>query len=61
VEAAGWVVPPERNALATALAEARDGAAPLAAVARSRYERVFHPDVVTRRLIEVYAGVAARP
>ena len=34
-------------------------AAALSPVARARYERVFHPDVVTRRLIEVYASLAA--
>ncbi|HEU4421823.1 MAG TPA: glycosyltransferase [Pilimelia sp.] len=56
---AGWTVPAEPDALAAALPAARDGAAALAPVARARYERMFHPDVVTRRLIDVYASLAA--
>jgi glycosyltransferase involved in cell wall biosynthesis len=56
---AGWIVPAEVGALAAALPAARDGAAGLAKAARARYERTFHPDVVTRRLIEVYAGLRA--
>ncbi|MGR6322730.1 glycosyltransferase [Micromonospora soli] len=55
---AGWVVPPEPAALAAALPVARAGAAALAAPARARYERIFHPDVVTKRLIDIYADVA---
>jgi glycosyltransferase involved in cell wall biosynthesis len=55
--AAGWVVPPVAGALATALALARDGAAALSAAARSRYESTFHPDVVTRQLLDVYANL----
>jgi glycosyltransferase involved in cell wall biosynthesis len=58
-ERAGWVVPAEPGALAAALPVARTGAAGLAKAARARYERTFHPDVVTRRLIEVYASVVA--
>jgi glycosyltransferase involved in cell wall biosynthesis len=54
---AGWVVPAEAGALASALPAARDGAATLAPMARSRYERTFHPDVLVRRLIEVYADM----
>ncbi|HEX6967661.1 MAG TPA: glycosyltransferase family 4 protein [Micromonosporaceae bacterium] len=56
-EPAGWVVPPEPAALAAALPVARDGAQALAVRARSRYERTFHPDVVTRQLLDVYAAV----
>ncbi|SCL61175.1 Glycosyltransferase involved in cell wall bisynthesis [Micromonospora citrea] len=56
---AGWVVPPEPAAMAAALPVARAGAARLAPAARARYERTFHPDVVTRHLIDVYAGVSA--
>jgi glycosyltransferase involved in cell wall biosynthesis len=55
---AGWTVPADAEALAAALPIARDGAAALAPVARARYERLFHPDVVTRRLIEVYAALS---
>ncbi|MFG3706932.1 glycosyltransferase family 4 protein [Micromonospora sp. NPDC047670] len=56
---AGWVVRPEPDAMAAALPVARAGAARLAPAARARYERTFHPDVVTRRLIDVYADVSA--
>jgi glycosyltransferase involved in cell wall biosynthesis len=56
---AGWVVPAEPGALAAALPAARDGAAALAPVARARYESTFHPDVVTRRLVKVYADTCA--
>ncbi|MEV1286672.1 glycosyltransferase [Micromonospora sp. NPDC049679] len=55
---AGWAVPPEPAALAAALPVARDGAAALADLARARYERTFHPDVVTKQLLDVYAGLA---
>ncbi|MFF5070574.1 glycosyltransferase [Micromonospora olivasterospora] len=55
----GWVVPPEPAALAAALSVARAEAARLAPAARARYERTFHPDVVTKRLIDVYADLAA--
>ncbi len=55
---AGWVVPPDPAALAAALPVAAAGAAALSTAARSRYERTFHPDVVTKRLIDVYAGIA---
>ncbi|MER7267351.1 glycosyltransferase family 4 protein [Micromonospora carbonacea] len=54
----GWVVAPEPAAMAAALPVARAGAAALAAPARLRYERTFHPDVVTKRLIDVYASLA---
>ncbi len=56
--AAGWVVAPEPAALAAALPAARDGAAALGPAARARYLRMFHPDVVTRRLVAVYESVA---
>ncbi|MFE9203886.1 glycosyltransferase [Micromonospora sp. NPDC007230] len=55
---AGWVVAPDPGALAAALPVARAGAARLAPAARARYERTFHPDVVTKRLIDIYADVA---
>lgn len=55
---AGWVVAPEPAALAAALPVARAGASGLAPAARARYERTFHPDVVTKQLIDVYAGMA---
>lgn len=55
---AGWVVAPEPTALAAALPVARAGAPGLALAARARYERTFHPDVVTKQLIDIYAGMA---
>ncbi|GAA4244102.1 glycosyltransferase [Dactylosporangium darangshiense] len=57
---AGWVVEPEPEALAAGLAEAHQGAAALAPVARARYESQFSPDVLTERLIGIYRDVAAR-
>ncbi|NYF55932.1 glycosyltransferase family 4 protein [Micromonospora purpureochromogenes] len=52
---AGWVVPPEPAAMAAALPVARAGAAALSQPARLRYEQTFHPDVVTKRLLDIYA------
>ncbi|WFE22574.1 glycosyltransferase family 4 protein [Solwaraspora sp. WMMD937] len=57
---AGWVVPPEAAALSAALPVARDGAAALAGVARTRYETTFHPDVVMKQHLAVYDAVATR-
>ncbi|WBB48385.1 glycosyltransferase family 4 protein [Verrucosispora sp. WMMA2044] len=54
---AGWVVPPEPAALAAALPMAAAGASALSTAARLRYERNFHPDTVTKRLIDIYAGL----
>ncbi|NLU78134.1 glycosyltransferase family 4 protein [Micromonospora sp. HNM0581] len=56
--AVGWVVPADPAAMAAALPVAAAGAAALSAPARLRYERTFHPDVVTKRLIDVYASLA---
>ncbi|MGC4797544.1 glycosyltransferase [Micromonospora saelicesensis] len=58
---AGWVVAPEPAALAAALPVARAGASGLTLAARARYERIFHPDVVTKQLIDIYAGLARTP
>ncbi|MEV0877922.1 glycosyltransferase family 4 protein [Micromonospora echinofusca] len=57
---AGWAVPPEPAAMAAALPVAAAGAAEIAQAARLRYERTFHPDVVTKRLIDIYADVTRR-
>ncbi|GAB3366941.1 hypothetical protein GCM10027452_28930 [Micromonospora halotolerans] len=46
------------EALAAALPLARAGAPTLAPAARTRYERTFHPDVVTKRLIDIYADLS---
>lgn len=56
---AGWLVAPDPAALAAALPEARAGAAALSGAARLRYERTFHPDVVTKQLLDLYDGTAA--
>jgi glycosyltransferase involved in cell wall biosynthesis len=56
---AGWVVPPDPESLAAALPVARAGAAGRSAAARERYLRLFHPDVLTGRLLEVYRGLTA--
>ncbi|PTA46389.1 glycosyltransferase family 4 protein [Micromonospora sp. RP3T] len=55
---AGWVVAPEADALAAALPLAAAEARALAGAARTRYERTFHPDVITKRLIDVYASLS---
>jgi glycosyltransferase involved in cell wall biosynthesis len=52
--AAGWAVKPDPDALAAALPIARSDAAAVAPAARQRYLRSFHPDVLTRQLIEIY-------
>ncbi|MEW2430044.1 glycosyltransferase [Micromonospora sp. NPDC047644] len=54
---AGWVVPPEAAALSAALPVARAGAAALSASARLRYEQTFHPDVVIKRHLDIYASL----
>jgi glycosyltransferase involved in cell wall biosynthesis len=54
---AGWAVEPGPEQLAAALPIARAGAAAVAPAARERYLRAFHPDVVTRRLIDIYRGL----
>ncbi|WP_203818426.1 glycosyltransferase family 4 protein [Paractinoplanes ferrugineus] len=56
---AGWLVPPEPAALAAALPVARDEAAGLGKIARSRYLSEFHPDVLTARLLDIYREVTA--
>ncbi|WP_326550460.1 glycosyltransferase family 4 protein [Micromonospora sp. NBC_01813] len=57
---AGWVVPPETEALAAALPAARDAAAALAGVARARYETTFHPDVVMKQHLAIYDAVSTK-
>ncbi|HEU4348131.1 MAG TPA: glycosyltransferase family 4 protein [Actinoplanes sp.] len=54
---AGWTVKPDPDALAAALPIARADAAAVAPAARERYVRWFHPDVVTRQLIGIYADL----
>jgi glycosyltransferase involved in cell wall biosynthesis len=54
---AGWTVPADPAALAEALAAARAGAPGLAAAARARYLATFTPDLVTKRLIDIYDSV----
>ncbi|MDG4822056.1 glycosyltransferase family 4 protein [Asanoa sp. WMMD1127] len=52
---AGWTVPAEAAALAAAFPVARAEAAAKAPLARARYEQTFHPDVVTKQLLDTYA------
>ncbi|HEX2774056.1 MAG TPA: glycosyltransferase, partial [Micromonosporaceae bacterium] len=54
---AGWTVPADPAALAAALPAALAGASALAPAARARYEHTFHPDVVTKQLIDIYASL----
>ncbi|PZM92140.1 MAG: glycosyl transferase family 1, partial [Actinobacteria bacterium] len=54
------VAPPEPEAFAAALPVARDHAPALAGAARARYERLFHPDVVTKQLVDIYRDVSYR-
>lgn len=54
----GWLVEPRAEALADALDAARLTADGLTWQARHRYESVFAPDVLIRRLIETYAELA---
>ena len=61
VDDAGWVVPAEPEALAEALPIARAEAGKRAAAARRRYERTFHPDVVTGQLLDIYRSLRPQP
>ncbi|BAL93240.1 putative glycosyltransferase [Actinoplanes missouriensis 431] len=54
---AGWLAEPDPAALAAVLPAARAGAPAAAVAARERYLRHFHPDVLTKRLIEIYADM----
>jgi glycosyltransferase involved in cell wall biosynthesis len=54
---AGWLAEPDPAALAAVLPAARAGAAEKGIAARERYLSHFHPDVLTKRLIEVYADM----
>ncbi|GII22368.1 glycosyl transferase [Planosporangium mesophilum] len=55
---AGWVVEPEAGAIAAGLKAAHAAAAGLATTARRRYEQSFAPDVLVRKLIDIYGEVA---
>jgi glycosyltransferase involved in cell wall biosynthesis len=55
---AGWTVEPTVDAFAAALPLARGEARALAPAARERYLRTYHPDVVTHRLLEIYAALS---
>jgi glycosyltransferase involved in cell wall biosynthesis len=58
-EIAGWLVQPDAAALAAALPIARAEADRRGPAARERYQRFFHPDVLTARLIDIYTGLTA--
>jgi glycosyltransferase involved in cell wall biosynthesis len=53
----GWVAEPDPAALAAALPVAAAHATSRSGAARARYEQTFHPDVVTRQLLDVYQGL----
>jgi glycosyltransferase involved in cell wall biosynthesis len=55
---AGWIVEPRPEAFSAGLESAYAGAATLAKAARLRYEESFAPDVLVRRLIDIYGEVA---
>jgi glycosyltransferase involved in cell wall biosynthesis len=54
---AGWIVPPDVDGLSAALPVAASGAAGLAGTARARYEATFTPELLVKRLIDVYESV----
>ena len=54
---AGWTVEPEPAALAAGLKAAHGGAAGLAGAARRRYDENFTPELLTRRLVDIYSEV----
>jgi glycosyltransferase involved in cell wall biosynthesis len=58
---AGWVVEPTAAAVAGALPVARAHAPERAPAARLRYQQTFHPEVVTRQLLDLYAGLSRAP
>lgn len=57
---AGWIVDPTPEAIAQGLKLAQADAPATGPLARRRYETHFSPEVITRRLIEIYAEVSAR-
>jgi glycosyltransferase involved in cell wall biosynthesis len=57
---AGWIVPPDVDGLSAALPVAASGASGLAQAARARYEGTFTPELLVKRLIDVYESVITR-
>ena len=55
---AGWTVPATVDDLAAALPRAKASASALAPLARKRYESTFTPELITRRLVDVYRALA---
>ncbi len=55
---AGWIVEPTADALSAGLKAASASAAVFSATARRRYEQSFAPDVLVRRLVDIYRKVA---
>jgi glycosyltransferase involved in cell wall biosynthesis len=60
VGGAGWTVPAQVDALAAALPVAAAEAARLAPLARQRYLATFTPELITNRLVAVYAGLTGK-
>jgi glycosyltransferase involved in cell wall biosynthesis len=60
VDGAGWIVEPTAAGLAAGLEKAVHEAPGLRRTARSRYEEHFTPEVLTKRLIDIYTEVIAR-
>ncbi|MEV6487902.1 glycosyltransferase family 4 protein [Actinoplanes sp. NPDC051633] len=56
---AGWAVAPEPAALAEALPIARAEAKAVSEAARKRYVDAFAPDLLTRRLVDIYTDLSA--
>jgi glycosyltransferase involved in cell wall biosynthesis len=54
---AGWIVPPSVDGLASGLLLAAAEAPAYGVAARRRYEEHFTPEVLTKRLIEIYSEV----
>src|SRR3569833_721192 len=54
VDGAGWIVEPTAEGLATGLEKAAHEAPGRRRTARTRYEEHFTPEVLTKRLIDIY-------
>ena len=55
---AGWTVPADAGGAGRRPADRPRRAPRRGRAARLRYERTFHPDVVTKHLLDIYANLA---